>query len=136
MELTRGDTLQLTAKVQPANTSVPLTWRTSDSNVAEVDENGLVITKAEGTAVINEQSGDISASCKLMGKAPAYVLGDVNRDGDINILDMGLVLRAVCRKVELTAKQQLAADVTENSLVNIEDLRMILRYICGKIEEL
>ena len=136
VELTRGDTLQLTAKVQPANTSVPLTWRTSDSNVAEVDENGLVITKAEGTAVITAQSGDISASCTLMVKAPACVLGDVNSDGDINILDLRLVLRAVCRKVELTAKQQLAADVTENSLVNIEDLRMILRYICGKIEEL
>lgn len=47
-----------------------------------------------------------------------------------------LVMRSVCKKVELTEQQKLAADVTEDGKVEIGDLRKVLRYICHKIPEL
>lgn len=69
-------------------------------------------------------------------ETPEYVLGDVDDSGNVNIADLRIVLRAVCRKVELTEEQQLAADVMTDSDINIEDLRLLLRYICGKLESI
>lgn len=55
--LTEGDTFQLKADGFSANaTNKELTWTTSDSNVATVDENGLVTAVGAGTAVITATS--------------------------------------------------------------------------------
>ena len=64
------------------------------------------------------------------------VKGDVTGDSEVEIDDLRLVLRAVCRKVTLTDTQKLAADVEKNGEVNIADLRLMLRFVCGKVESL
>ena len=46
-----GATAQLTAKVYP--NQMPVTWRTSNPEVATVDANGLVTAVANGTATIS-----------------------------------------------------------------------------------
>lgn len=66
----------------------------------------------------------------------AYKKGDVNADGDVGIEDLRIVLRYVCGKTELSARQEEAADVAVDSTVDIQDLRRMLRYVCGKIKEL
>ncbi len=130
--LTQGDTLQLTATVEPANASTALVWSSSDPEIASVDDKGLVTTKNAGNVVITVQAGDVLASCSITVEKPPYVLGDVNSDGTIDISDLRLVLRYVCGKVEFSQQQLLAGDVVTDGKVNIEDLRLILRYICGK----
>lgn len=67
---------------------------------------------------------------------PEYVRGDVDQNSKVDIADLRLVLRAVCRKVELTEEQENAADVEMDGKVDIVDLRKILRFVCGKIEVL
>lgn len=134
--LTQGDTLQLTATVEPSNASTPLVWTSSAPEIAAVDKNGLVTALGEGNAVITVHSGNASASCSVTVEALPYVLGDVNSDGKIDISDLRLVLRYVCGKVELSQQQILAGDVVVNGKVNIEDLRLLLRYICGKVASL
>ncbi len=42
-----------------------VTWRSSDSKVATVDENGLVTAVANGTAVITAEAGGKTASCTV-----------------------------------------------------------------------
>lgn len=42
-----------------------VTWRSSDSKVAAVDENGLVTAVANGTAVITAEAGGKTASCTV-----------------------------------------------------------------------
>lgn len=55
--LTEGDAFQLKADGFSANaTNKELTWTTSDSKVATVDENGLVTAVGAGTAVITATS--------------------------------------------------------------------------------
>ena len=61
-------------------------------------------------------------------------MGDVDDNGNVNIADLRIVLRAVCRKVELTEEQRLAADVERDNNVDIQDLRKVLRFICKKID--
>ena len=54
-----GKTLQLYAKVTPSNAAnQAVTWQSSQPSVAEVDENGLVTAKAEGSTTITVTTAD------------------------------------------------------------------------------
>ena len=58
-ELTAGETLQLTATVQPENaTDRTVTWTSSDPAIATVDATGLVTAVAAGTATITATTND------------------------------------------------------------------------------
>ena len=69
MYLAIGATSQLSATVLPENaTNKTVTWASSNSNVATVDENGLVTALAPGTATITATTTDgsnLSASCSV-----------------------------------------------------------------------
>ena len=59
-----GDNLQLTATVTPDNaTYKSVVWKTSDKNIATVDENGLVTAVAAGTAKITANADEKTAAC-------------------------------------------------------------------------
>ena len=66
--------LQLTAQLEPDYAEATLEWKTSDSMIATVDENGFVTGVSEGTCDITVTSDNgKSASCKLTVKAiPLY----------------------------------------------------------------
>ncbi|MFQ9715818.1 MAG: Ig-like domain-containing protein [Blautia sp.] len=51
----------------PGDIHVPIQmeWSSSDSNVVEVDDNGMVIAKNKGTAIITASSGDWSDTCTV-----------------------------------------------------------------------
>ena len=51
-----GDTLQLTANVTPSNADRSVTWESSDTSVATVDQNGLVSGLKVGTTTIKVTS--------------------------------------------------------------------------------
>ena len=67
--LTVGDTETLTATVKPEDaTNKAVTWTSSNSTVATVDQNGVVTAVARGTAVITAAAADgsgASASCTV-----------------------------------------------------------------------
>lgn len=59
MSLKPGETLQLTAVVSPKDATVQaVNWRSSDSSVASVDQNGLVTALAGGSANITASATD------------------------------------------------------------------------------
>ncbi len=68
LSLTVGGTETLTATVAPDNaTDKTVTWTSSDSAVATVDQNGVVTAVARGTAVITATTADggKTASCTV-----------------------------------------------------------------------
>ena len=66
MELLKGNSEKITAVVSPYNaTNRTVTWSSSNSNIAIVDENGNVIAESEGTAIITAKCGDISKTCNV-----------------------------------------------------------------------
>jgi uncharacterized protein YjdB len=68
LTLNRGDNSQLTANIQPVNaTNKKVTWSSSNSNVATVNEKGLVNALAGGQAIIfvTTEEGSFTDTCSV-----------------------------------------------------------------------
>lgn len=66
LALKPGETAKLTATVKPDNaTDKTVTWSSSDSEVAIVDDSGKVTMVKEGSAIITAKAGDKAAECKV-----------------------------------------------------------------------
>ena len=77
----KGETVQLTATVTPDNAAnKKVTWTSSDSKVATVDENGLVTAVANGTAIITvtTEDGGKTATAKIT----VNISSDDDNNGD------------------------------------------------------
>lgn len=61
--------------------------------------------------------------------------GDINQDGNINLTDARIVLRAALKLQKLSADENSRADVNQDSRVNLTDARLILRYALRIINE-
>ena len=64
----KGSYLQLQASVEPPEASQEVTWSSSDDNIATVDDKGLVIGGALGTATITATAKDgsgVKAACSM-----------------------------------------------------------------------
>ena len=61
-----GESKQLTAVLTPGDTSFPeVTWTTSDSEIVEVTEDGLITGYTAGTATVTATADGVSASCTV-----------------------------------------------------------------------
>lgn len=67
-KVTVGKTLQLTATVSPDNaTDKGVTWESSDTGIATVDENGLVkgVKAGKATITVTTDDGGYTATCEM-----------------------------------------------------------------------
>lgn len=102
-------------------------------------------TKAAGSTAISlyEDSagadgyrGDAIVKSVVIEK-PAYVLGDVNEDGKVNMTDVNRLFRYTTRKeIPLTEAQLAAADVTGDGKVNITDVNRLFKFVTKQITTL
>jgi len=73
-EIAEGKTVQLKATAYPAYLSdTPITWSSSNTNVARVDANGLLTAVATGEAVITAEAGGKTASCTVIVRTPLTI---------------------------------------------------------------
>ena len=75
----------------------------------------------------------------LMFASPALAvtLGDVTEDGNINVLDVVLVMQHILGLAdpELTASQKAAADVNCDGDINVQDANLIMQKVLKLIDE-
>ncbi len=75
VELAAGETLQLQASAYPQPSQQPrLTWKSSDTDVAIVDQNGTVTAKRNGYALITATYGDREACCIVCVDSNAFII--------------------------------------------------------------
>ena len=91
---------------------------TSDSGSYKV-----IATNTNGTATAHSTSN----ICALT--VSSIMLGDVNGDGDITIVDALKVCKAVNKVITLTADQIIAADVNHDGDITIVDALRICKYV-------
>lgn len=71
LEIAVGQTAALQAATTPPGAAV--TWSSSDRDVAEVDDNGVVTAKSAGPATITAEADGKTATCALTVREPIYV---------------------------------------------------------------
>lgn len=65
--LGKGETFKLTATITPENaTNKTVSWTSSETTVATVDDKGNVTAVAEGNTVITAKAGMFTATCKIL----------------------------------------------------------------------
>ncbi len=65
-----GETITLTATLEPADVEVTLTWESSNTEVATVSNEGVVSLLAKGETTITVSSGEIKDSKKITVEEP------------------------------------------------------------------
>ncbi len=61
-----------------------------------------------------------------------YVIGDINGDGEINLLDLMQCLNHVAKKITLGGNAFLAADINKDGYVNLLDLMRLMKFLSKK----
>lgn len=77
LELYKGDTQTLTARVRPAIFTGGVVWTTSDASVATVDANGVVTAVGPGSAVITATTVDRNAAGEQLSVSATVQVQDV-----------------------------------------------------------
>ncbi|MBQ8922022.1 MAG: Ig-like domain-containing protein [Oscillospiraceae bacterium] len=107
-------------------------WQSSDSTIAEVDQDGNVTVLRKGEAIIYCVAGGKTYTCHV--SLLPYLRGDVDMNGEVDIADAQLALQyytdlLALKPGNLAALPRLAADVNEDSVIGVEDASAILQYV-------
>ena len=88
LEMVEGDATQLIVTVLPENaTNKNVTWSSSDSSIATVDQNGNVTAESAGNATITvtTEDGGYTYSCTVQVNPPVVVGMDYGTWGNIKV---------------------------------------------------
>ncbi|MBR0483190.1 MAG: Ig-like domain-containing protein [Oscillospiraceae bacterium] len=134
-ELPEGTSMELSI----SNYDGSVSWVSSDAKIVTVSENGTITGVKTGTATVYamlENGKTISVNVTVIpAEEEAFLLGDANLDGGIDILDVITVNKAILGKEELTALQAKASDVNFSGVPDSSDALMIMKYIVGLVKE-
>ena len=83
-----GETTQLTATIAPNTVTEKITWKSSNTDVAKVNRNGLVTGVGKGKAIITAQNpaGTIKATCTVKVGSATLMMAPSFRFDDTNYL--------------------------------------------------
>lgn len=112
--LENGESAQLSATV---STGHDVRWKSSSSAIASVDEEGIVIAKKCGSAIIRATADGVSAKCKVTVKKPSLSL---NRSSISLYPEESFVLVANCssdRPLTFRSSASAVASVDESGRI-------------------
>ncbi|MCD8358758.1 MAG: Ig-like domain-containing protein [Oscillospiraceae bacterium] len=133
--LTVGETLTLTATVEPEDATDPtVTWTSSDESVATVTD-GVVTAVAAGTATITATAGDCSATCIVTVTEDIDVVGNVSGDDVVDTEDVVLILQYIIGMKDETELNLERGDVNGDGVVDTDDAVLILQFVVGLLDE-
>ncbi|MGP1362133.1 MAG: BspA family leucine-rich repeat surface protein [Bacteroides sp.] len=126
-DLEVGATFQLIAEVQPSNaTHKDLEWSSDKPDFADVDQNGLVTAKAEGTAIITVKTKDVNhtKTCEItVTKKVEIKFKDAVvsvEEGKQRVLELQKINLEASEKVTLTTSADGTVKIVDNDAVKVE----------------
>ena len=93
----------------------------------------VLYSNGDGQKTTQEKYSFMISSQKEEGEV---MLGDINGDGRINLVDLMQCLNHVGRKESLNGKALLAADINQDGGVNLVDLMRLLNFVGRKTDKL
>lgn len=131
-----GDTSEITASGQGT-----ISYISSNTNVATVNNSGIVTGISAGTATItvtatgNNNYNEASKTFTVLVK-DSHVLGDVNCDGVISVADATTLQKYLANIVDFNDEQLAVADTNGDGSVSIADATQIQKYLAQLIPSL
>lgn len=131
-----GDTSKITASGQGI-----ISYTSDNTDVATVSSSGVVMGIGAGTATItvtakgNNNYNEASKTFTVLVKKP-LLLGDINGDGVISVLDATELQKHLAGLVTLSDEQLAFADTNGDGKVTVLDATAIQKYIAGLVTEL
>ena len=138
LSLAVGETDTISFTVTPQNASnKSVTWYSENPEIAQVDEYGNVTGVSAGITSIAcvSLNGNIKSVCDVSVNNK-NILGDVNGDGKITIIDVTLVQRCVVGITSFDYETFKIADVNKDGKISILDVTLILKVVVGLLESL
>lgn len=94
-------------------------WTSSDETVAVVDQSGVVTAQKDGSVEIKVTTADGGLEAVYQMNIAGGAKGDINGDGNINLVDLMQCLNHVGGKEFLEGETLEAADINEDGTVNL-----------------
>lgn len=114
--------------------TIPESVTSFGNNVFASHSDDLVIYGyTDSTAQTYAKENDINFVS--LGYATTIVIGDVDGDGKITIMDTSMVQRSIAQYITLTDIQTIAADTDKDGKIAVMDATAIQRFIAGLITE-
>lgn len=98
-----------------------------------LDDDTVVTARG---AKCEESGGRMSIYAILSAEAAEYLLGDVNGDGEVNIIDATAIQRHIAGTAVLEGDSLRAADANGDGTVDIDDVTAIQKYVAKIIDAL
>lgn len=111
-------------------------WTSSDEKIATVDPSGIVTAQRAGSVEIRVITADGELTAAYQIHIEGGTTGDINADGQINLVDLMKCLNHVGRKELLEGEALKAADINGDGTVNLVDLMRLLNYVGRKTSAL
>ncbi len=117
-------------------------WVSTNSNIVMV-EDGVLLPVANGTAQIIASNNGVSKLKTVTVQfeeettaPPAVIHGDINNDGQVDILDVILMNKYLLGSADLDAMQRTAADVLHDNTLDSSDSLTLLKFVVKLISVL
>ncbi len=128
-----GSEIELYALAYPqAANERTIVWSSSDNSIAAVDEDGTVTAYKEGICTItaSTEDGGHKDTCEVTVTASTRLPGDINSDGEVNLLDSTVLRRHLAGWSNATINAS-NADVNADGKVDMKDSTILRRYLAG-----
>lgn len=110
-------------------------YNSTDTGKLTVHLNAVYDASAGQTPVYGMKSDGNFAGGGMSTKKVYFQYGDVNMDGDINVLDASLIGGYITHIYELTSQQVILADTNADGKITQEDATCIQCYVVGLKDE-
>lgn len=128
------------SSVEPPVTE-PVTTTVSETTTAKVSETTPAASESESPAVTTTPEESVTAKPSDTsdgGNTGDVLLGDVNTDGSIDVVDVTALKQAILKLTELTPQQAINANVVpdeKDGIIDVKDLGQLLKYIIKVIDK-
>ena len=126
-----GQSVQLTAILKPDNaTNRNVTWKSLNEHICTVAEDGTVVAVGKGTSVVIATSEDgnfVAYSTITVTEESPIVVGDVNRDGKVDISDIVAIINTIAGN----STYKDTANVNNDTAIDISDIVTVINIIAG-----
>lgn len=89
LDLVQGDTVRVSAILEPSGVTATVTWSSSDTSIVKVSDGIVIASSTSGTAVITAKVGDVEGTCTVTVKSyiDAWALNSFGLFGDPTMIE-------------------------------------------------